>query len=143
MVMIFKRNLGLGLTSNRAPLHLRIHAEYFGTERWVSEEDEASIDQMRVALTQMLESARSSRGCGRCGGSTAAVDGGAGGVGNAVEGRRPPAGDVVQTGVSQPSYSPPSSAAIWSRRSCMRSASSSVVTGTITSKSQVGSPPLR
>lgn len=59
MVTIFKYNLDLRLSSNRAPLQLCLHSQYYGVEKWFTAEDRASIAAMQDALTQMLEYALS------------------------------------------------------------------------------------
>lgn len=55
MVSVFKYNLDLRLKSNRAPLVLCIHAEFFGYGTNATPEHMAQVDAMRNALAQMLD----------------------------------------------------------------------------------------
>jgi peptidoglycan/xylan/chitin deacetylase (PgdA/CDA1 family) len=59
MVTIFKHNLDLRLKSNRAPLTLCIHSQFFGKEPGRSEQEQESTDALRKALSQMLDYALS------------------------------------------------------------------------------------
>ena len=51
----FKETLDRRLTGNRAPLHVCIHGQNYGTEHWFSQEQIDAIDRNRLALQEMLD----------------------------------------------------------------------------------------